>query len=372
MKRPVTVGDLLVHQKKALKRPLTTSPSKVVQKEFTECFKLINTYMEKESMDGLKQLIAFGWNHGDLANEIYAIIIKQTRENPEDKSLERGLELLAICLYFFTPSPSLQELIKEWLVANQGSVIIKQVIECCHERLGKIVEKGNRRGLVEPGQQEIQQAKRHIYQRSMFGVTLDQLMASQKETFPELEIPWIQKELTKEIIRLGGLETEGIFRLPGEIDKVNALKVQVEDWDVIDASSTDPHVVCSLLKLWLREMADPILPAKLTDEILDASDDFEKSIKVVEKLPVSSQSTLLHLIRFLQTFAVEEVILKTRMDGANLAMVMAPNLFRPLSDDPRSLLDNSRREINFLRNLVEGLDTTRAEIHDPDFRVEKV
>ena len=62
----------------------------------------------------------------------------------------------------------------------------------------------------------------------MFGISLQKLLVIQKEKFPELEIPWIQKELTKEIIRLGGFTTEGIFRLPGEIDKVHALKTQVK------------------------------------------------------------------------------------------------------------------------------------------------
>lgn len=79
--------------------------------------------------------------------------------------------------------------------------------------------------------------------------------------------------------------------------------------------------------------------------------------------------------------------MKTRMDSSNLGMVMAPNLFRPVSDDPRALLDNrfsnlimkdlyftlsSRREINLLRNLIEGLDTEEAAIYDSEFRVDIV
>ena len=60
------------------------------------------------------------------------------------------------------------------------------------------------------------------------------------------------------------------------------------------------------------------------------------------------------------------------MDSSNLAMVMAPNLFRPLSDDPRVLLDNSRREINFLRNLIENCDTSEQAHFDTDFCVDKV
>ena len=53
-------------------------------------------------------------------------------------------------------------------------------------------------------------------------------------------------------------------------------------------------------------------------------------------------------------------------------MVMAPNCFRPLSEDPRVLLDNSRREINFLRNLIENADTSSASMYDDHFKVEAV
>ena len=73
-------------------------------------------------------------------------------------------------------------------------------------------------------------------------------------------------ELSREIIRLNGLTTEGIFRLPGEIDKVTLLKVKVEEFE-IDPQSADPHVACSLLKLWLREMSKPIFPIELTPQV---------------------------------------------------------------------------------------------------------
>jgi len=202
----------------------------------------------------------------------------------------------------------------------------------------------------------------------MFGASLEELHEIQKEKFPELDVPWIQIALTREIVRLGGQQTEGIFRLAGELDKVTALKVKVEEWEVLgEDMDGDPHIACSLLKLWLREMAEPLFPTDFTPELLDASEDKDKCIELVKNLPELNRRSLLHLLRFLQVFARPPVPSKTRMDAANLAMVMAPNLFRPLSDDPRILLDNSRREINFLSNLIEHCDTTQAAHHDPDF-----
>ena len=46
--------------------------------------------------------------------------------------------------------------------------------------------------MSEPDEKEVALATKHIYTNSMFGVTLDELMAIQNEKRPELEIPWIQ------------------------------------------------------------------------------------------------------------------------------------------------------------------------------------
>ena len=46
--------------------------------------------------------------------------------------------------------------------------------------------------MSEPDEKEVALATKHIYTNSMFGVTLDELMAIQHEKRPELEIPWIQ------------------------------------------------------------------------------------------------------------------------------------------------------------------------------------
>ena len=95
MKRPISVSDLLSYQKKTPKKPLTNSTSKVVLKvkkniplifliiilkECQECFKLVSSFISSsEGNDSLKSIIKKGWTDQDLANEIYAIIIKQVK-----------------------------------------------------------------------------------------------------------------------------------------------------------------------------------------------------------------------------------------------------------------------------------------------------
>ena len=51
-----------------------------------------------------------------------------------------------------------------------------------------------------------------------------------------------------------------IHSVPGDIDEVNALKLHVDKWKDPPRSLTDPHVPASLLKLWFRELEDPLIP----------------------------------------------------------------------------------------------------------------
>lgn len=62
-----------------------------------------------------------------------------------------------------------------------------------------------------------------------------------------------------------------------------------------------------------------------------------------------------------QVFAAEQNATVTKMDASNLAMVMAPNCLRCMSDDPRIIFENTRKEMAFVKMLIENLDTTYME-----------
>lgn len=61
---------------------------------------------------------------------------------------------------------------------------------------------------------------------------------------------------------------------------------------------------------------------------------------------------------FVQIFALPENSTTTKMDASNLSMVMAPNCLRCQSDDPRIIFENTRKEMSFIRTLVQHLDTS--------------
>ena len=48
------------------------------------------------------------------------------------------------------------------------------------------------------------------------------------------------------------------------------------------------------------------------------------------------------------------------MDVNNIAMVWAPNCLRGLSNDPKVIFENTRREMGFVRTLILNLNTNEA------------
>ena len=59
-------------------------------------------------------------------------------------------------------------------------------------------------------------------------------------------------------------------RVPGDIDEVNALKVRCDQW-YPPTDCPDPHIPASLLKLWYRELYEPLIPADLYNQCIEVS-----------------------------------------------------------------------------------------------------
>ena len=88
-------------------------------------------------------------------------------------------------------------------------------------------------------------------------------------------------------------------RVPGDSDAVNALKLECDSW-VTDLSCCDPCVPASLLKLWYRELYEPLVPFEFYDACVTNHDNVDGALNVVEQLPELNRSVLKYLIRFLQ------------------------------------------------------------------------
>lgn len=143
----------------------------------------------------------------------------------------------------------------------------------------------------------------------MFGATLNEVMALQRDRFPQRELPWVQTTLTRQVLVRGGTLTEGIFRVSADADEVSALKScldRFEDGATL-AASQDAHAPASLLKLWVRELYEPLIPDTFYMECVSMRHDDSGSSAIsagaiIERLPDLNRRVLCHLIRFLQVY----------------------------------------------------------------------
>lgn len=84
---------------------------------------------------------------------------------------------------------------------------------------------------------------------------------------------------------------------------------------------------------------------------------------MAERVPKLNKLVLGYLIRFLQVFSAPENVNYTKMDDSNLSMVWAPNILRSsqsnvLAMHPSIIFENTRKEMTFVRTLIQTLDTS--------------
>ena len=148
------------------------------------------------------------------------------------------------------------------------------------------------------------------------------------------------------------MKAEGIFRVPGDGDAVSELKLRIDKGYYTLDGFDDPHVLASLLKLWLRELADPLIPDEMYNDCIQDSKDPEACVMTVHRLPTINRRVVLFVVSFLQLFLDEKVQSVTKMTAPNLALVMAPNLLRCSSESMAVVFTNAQYEQTFVHNLL--------------------
>ncbi len=225
-----------------------------------------------------------------------------------------------------------------------------------------------------PGLEDIDQARLLIFRPSMFGGTLQETMEIQRDRFPHRKLPWILTTMAEQILRLNGSTTEGIFRVPADMEEVQSLKSRIDQWEVVVCR--DCHTAASLLKMWLRDLYEPLIPDSFYDECIALAVNLDKQTNssnaaspekskrlstLVSRMPEINALVLTYLVRFLQLFARPEVANNTKMDDSNLATVFAPNCLRCPSNDPLVIMENTRKEMAFVKHMIQNLETSAVD-----------
>ncbi|XP_039387298.1 rho GTPase-activating protein 18 isoform X2 [Mauremys reevesii] len=167
----------------------------------------------------------------------------------------------------------------------------------------------------------------------LFGVPLSVLLEQDQKKVPGTRIPLIFHKLISQIEE-ARLDTEGLLRIPGVAARVKSLCQELEakfyegtfNWE-----SVKQHDAASLLKLFIRELPQPLLTVEYLKAFQDVQNLPTKKHQLqalnllVLLLPEANRDTLKILLEFLER--VIEHRDKNKMTLNNVAMVMAPNLF---------------------------------------------
>ena len=258
------------------------------------------------------------------------------------ESVFRGWQLLCVLLVTFPPSknfePSLRSFINQATHQQEGRVDI--MAKYCLRRLEYVSRKGPRG--KPPTLAEIESASDAAFHPSIFGESLDAIFRLQERNYPQQQVPIILPFLADGILALGGLKAEGIFRVPGDGDLVSELKLRIDKGYYTLDGFDDPNVLASLLKLWLRELADPLVPDEMYNDCIAESRDPAACVRIVHRLPTINRRVVLFAVSFLQLFLDEKVQGVTKMTAPNLALVMAPNLLRCNSESMAVVFTNAQ------------------------------
>lgn len=354
------------------------------------------------------ELILKGCSHLALRDEIYIQLARQLTDNPSQEGVRLGLILMSILLSYFSPSVKFSPFLIAFLETHPH----RMARDVCLPRLRRRLRQSWLTHCRKPTDgDEVTIVRLSITKWpqycGVFGESLEHIMSLQtcSPYLRTLRLPWILTTLSKKLLETGGAETEGIFRCAADHDLIAQLRLEIDCVDfrkITDAKQVhsllsnvqDPHVIAGLLKLFFRQLTEPVFPTQVYELCLQSSQDGYASCRIFnEHLSNLHKDVVAYLIRLLQHMSKNDNVIHTKMDTSNLSMVWAPNLLRApdqnKDDSIQSfssskwsisnltteeqhcnnnnhqpspvqsmIFEQTRQEMQFIRSLIANLDTS--------------
>ncbi|NXL40810.1 RHG15 protein, partial [Glaucidium brasilianum] len=127
-----------------------------------------------------------------------------------------------------------------------------------------------------------------------------------------------------------------------------------ERFSLAEPEWSDIHVVTGALKLFFRELPEPLVPYELFDPFIDAVSEYpqeqvERVAELVQSLPPANYATLRYLLAHLCRVMEREDV--NRMTRHNIGIVFGPTLLRA-EREPGSLAAGMARQSQAVELLL--------------------
>ncbi|KAG0369973.1 hypothetical protein BGX24_002220 [Mortierella sp. AD032] len=169
-----------------------------------------------------------------------------------------------------------------------------------------------------------------------------------------------------EFLETKGIDEVGLYRVPGSHASVQKLKLMFDsgkDHNLLAMDAIDPNDIATLLKLYLRELPTPLLPAVFLEQfqtLLSTDRQICHNLRgILIGLPRPNYVVLSYLCHHLSRIAAHAD--KTKMNISNLGVVFAPTLsigsvlFRALLGGYYDTVDSAESREKGLKIVWGGL-----------------
>uniref|UniRef100_A0A8B9GPY6 Rho GTPase activating protein 27, like n=1 Tax=Astyanax mexicanus TaxID=7994 RepID=A0A8B9GPY6_ASTMX len=196
---------------------------------------------------------------------------------------------------------------------------------------------------------------------NVFGCHLDTLCHRENTTVPK----FVEKCI--KAVERRGLNIDGIYRVSGNLAVIQKLRYKAdheEDLDLDDGQWEEIHVITGALKLFFRELPEPLFPYSFFDKFIAAIkiSDYAQKVSymqdLVRGLPLPNHNTMEALFKHLRK--VIEHGDENRMSVQSMAIVFGPTLLRPEEES-----GNITVHMVFQNQIVELILNEFTEIFRP-------
>uniref|UniRef100_A0A3P8UUM1 Family with sequence similarity 13 member B n=1 Tax=Cynoglossus semilaevis TaxID=244447 RepID=A0A3P8UUM1_CYNSE len=198
----------------------------------------------------------------------------------------------------------------------------------------------------------------------VFGVPLEEV--SRTLTINGHEVPAIVKYIVDYIEEHGHLDLEGLFLVNGNAERVDWLRQRYDSGEQVELEKeADLASAVSLLRLFLQELPEPVIPTEIQGHILQLYQDYSseeelcRNLKyLLQQLPQLNYGLLRFLCRFLASVASLQ---QDSWSVGALAAVFGPDIFH-LSTEGENIKDQE----SVSRVLAELLDNQEGLFDSED------